>query len=86
VADLTPNEWAQILEVHDHRCAYCLERCDRLQQDHVIALARGGAHSAENIVPACATCNRRKSDLPVFVMLERVKERKAMKQNLMVET
>jgi 5-methylcytosine-specific restriction endonuclease McrA len=72
-------EWAEILEVHDRRCAYCLRRHDALQQDHVIALANGGAHAADNIVPACPKCNRRKSAAPVFLMARHA-ESKHMKQ------
>jgi 5-methylcytosine-specific restriction endonuclease McrA len=32
------------------------------EADHVIPLARGGAHSRENLVPCCRSCNCRKSD------------------------
>lgn len=31
-----------------------------LHRDHVIPLARGGAHAIANLVPACATCNTSK--------------------------
>lgn len=31
-----------------------------LHMDHVVPIARGGIHCAENLRPACATCNRRK--------------------------
>lgn len=29
--------------------------------DHVVPLAKGGSHCVTNLVPACASCNRRKS-------------------------
>lgn len=32
-----------------------------LHRDHVVALSRGGAHKVENVRPAHATCNIRKS-------------------------
>lgn len=47
-----------ILEAHDFRCAYCGGEYETL--DHVVALARGGLHAPENIVPACKRCNFKK--------------------------
>lgn len=47
------------------KCAYC-ERPTREEDrtaDHVVSLARGGAHSATNLVMACHDCNRRKRDM-----------------------
>lgn len=41
-------------------CAYCGGRADTI--DHVIPRSRGGAHTWENVVAACATCNHRKAD------------------------
>jgi len=40
-------------------CAYCGEH-GRLTLDHVVPLARGGAHRIENLVAACKPCNSRK--------------------------
>lgn len=47
------------------RCVYCATRLDQhtATLDHVIALARGGAHDPGNLVVACAPCNRLKGDL-----------------------
>jgi 5-methylcytosine-specific restriction endonuclease McrA len=46
-----------------HTCAYCgAGPSQKLTMDHVVPRSRGGASSWENIVTACATCNRRKSD------------------------
>lgn len=59
---LTHSEWSEILEVHNNRCAYCLEHSAALEADHIVALARGGEHSPENIVPACEICNTSKND------------------------
>jgi 5-methylcytosine-specific restriction endonuclease McrA len=42
-----------------------------LTVDHVVAISRGGGHTAENVVPACRSDNCRKHDLPVFVMVRR---------------
>jgi 5-methylcytosine-specific restriction endonuclease McrA len=66
---VTKKAWAEILEYHDHRCAYCLEKSDELTLDHVIAISRGGEHVPENIVPACRACNSKKCDRPIWRML-----------------
>lgn len=68
VVDLTDAQWLEILETHDRRCAYCLRRSEQLEKDHVVALMRGGDHTAENIVPACRSCNAKKHALPIFMM------------------
>ncbi|KKN38025.1 hypothetical protein LCGC14_0757370 [marine sediment metagenome] len=41
-------------------CAYCGSKSSNLTQDHIIPVARGGAYSVENIVPACSACNTAK--------------------------
>lgn len=46
-------------------CVYCDASFDRMvvaEVDHVVPLAKGGAHEWANLAPACATCNRLKSD------------------------
>ena len=57
---LTADQWAQIKAGFSQHCAYCLRPCDKLEQDHVVPLSRGGAHDPTNIVPACRSCNSRK--------------------------
>jgi 5-methylcytosine-specific restriction endonuclease McrA len=42
-------------------CQYCGSRSN-LTVDHVIPRSKGGGSSWENIVAACAPCNRRKGD------------------------
>lgn len=58
---LTRKEWIAIKEKFGNRCAYCGKEA-RLEMDHVIPLSRGGTHTASNIVPACRTCNAKKSN------------------------
>ena len=65
----TFEDWSEILELHDHRCAYCFCNDRPLTMDHVIAISRRREHSAENIVPACRPCNSKKKDRPVFLMV-----------------
>lgn len=47
------------------RCVYCARplAADGATLDHVIPLARGGAHVPGNLVTACGRCNRLKGDL-----------------------
>lgn len=50
-----------VLARDQHRCQYCgSER--HLTVDHVIPRSKGGSDSWENVVDACATCNRKKAD------------------------
>lgn len=65
-ATLTNEEWDAILLAHSHQCAYCGikpatgERV--LEQDHVIPVTAGGGYTADNIVPACKSCNSAKGN------------------------
>ncbi len=59
-ATLTAQEWSDILERFESRCAYCGVEPDVITMDHVVPLSRGGAHAADNVVPACRECNFRK--------------------------
>ncbi|WP_396224599.1 HNH endonuclease [Gemmatimonas sp.] len=57
----------------NQRCVYCATRLDQRTAtlDHVVPLARGGAHDPGNLVVACAPCNRLKSDLLPFEFFAR---------------
>lgn len=61
-ATLTMNEWDQILEQYNHSCAYCGVSNVPLIREHNIPVTKGGGYTAENIVPACVSCNARKHD------------------------
>lgn len=56
---LTAEQWQAVKRAYGFRCAYC-KKGKSLEMDHVIALAMGGEHSIQNIVPACRSCNSRK--------------------------
>ena len=59
-ATFTWADWYLALRNFDYQCAYC--RANKpLEQDHFIPLSKLGSHSAGNIVPACRSCNARKS-------------------------
>ncbi|MCE2903380.1 MAG: HNH endonuclease [Gemmatimonas sp.] len=55
------------------RCVYCATPLDQrtVTLDHVVPLARGGAHDQGNLVSACAPCNRLKGDLLPFEFFAR---------------
>lgn len=62
---LTAQEWLNILEKYNYRCAYCDVEfdCENLpHKDHVIPISKGGYNVKENIVPACKSCNSRKGN------------------------
>lgn len=59
---LTSEEWQACLVHFSGLCAYCGSN-KPLEQDHLLPLVHGGGYVAENIVPACATCNRSKQAL-----------------------
>ena len=52
-----------ILRRDGHRCQYCGRGGDvALTVDHVVARAKGGQDSWENLVAACVRCNNKKGD------------------------
>lgn len=51
--------WLGVCELFDGVCAYCLT-AKATSMDHVVPMAKGGAHDVDNIVPACKSCNSRK--------------------------
>lgn len=60
---ITASQWNDILNAHNHTCAYCLEpftRDNPATIDHVRPLSKGGRHRVQNIVPACKHCNCKK--------------------------
>ncbi len=69
IEPITADQWEEIQQSYLLLCVYCLEKCDDLTMDHVVALNRGGDHAAGNVVPACRKCNREKTDKSVIVFL-----------------
>lgn len=56
----TPLNRRSVLARDGHRCQYCGAAAESI--DHVVPRSRGGAHSWENVVAACRSCNIRKRD------------------------
>ncbi len=51
----------EIFKRDDFTCQYCGKQTRQLTLDHVIPRFRNGQHTWENVVSACAACNRRKA-------------------------
>jgi 5-methylcytosine-specific restriction endonuclease McrA len=65
VKDFSTQDWTEVLTFFDNRCAYCGEATE-LQQEHFLPVHLGGSYTPDNIIPACKTCNARKSNKDPF--------------------
>lgn len=58
------EEWAPlralVFERDNFTCQYCGIRGVRLECDHIVPIASGGANDLENLTTACVSCNRSK--------------------------
>jgi 5-methylcytosine-specific restriction endonuclease McrA len=63
---IAPVDMAAIMSSRKS-CTYCGRRLNAsiASVDHIVPIARGGAHAAFNLVPACRSCNSRKGDRPI---------------------
>lgn len=71
---VTHEQWQSRLQDYGFRCAYC-GTAERLEQDHVVPLTKGGLHVIENIQPLCRTCNTKKSNktgLQLLALIARI--------------
>lgn len=59
----TEEEFLQVFNLYGQCCAYCRKPLTREECtiDHVIPISRGGSNTINNLVPACKSCNTRKS-------------------------
>jgi 5-methylcytosine-specific restriction endonuclease McrA len=60
INDLGSDEWEWLVDIYEHRCAYCGRVDDHLTPDHILPLAMGGSNTLSNIAPACRACNTKK--------------------------
>lgn len=67
---VTAQAVRELFERFRCRCAYCGSR-GTLQEDHVVAISKGGPHIIENILPACVSCNASKADTDAEEWFER---------------
>jgi 5-methylcytosine-specific restriction endonuclease McrA len=68
--NFTSNQWFELLLEANFRCHYCSIYSLYLTQDHKIPLSKNGAHTKENIVPACRSCNCSKGDKDYIEFLD----------------
>jgi len=57
IATLTTEQWEESLEFFNHECAYCGNKPEEFDKDHVVPLSKGGSYTKQNIIPACEWCN-----------------------------
>ena len=67
----------KIYERYKNTCVYCGATED-LTLDHVVPLARGGAHSEENLAVACRACNSSKNATPLAEWHQKPKEARCL--------
>jgi len=58
---IPPVNRREVLRRDAHTCQYCGSK-KRLTLDHVMPRSKGGQHSWNNVVAACAPCNSYKAD------------------------
>ena len=75
-------DWLYTLAAWDFRCAYCGMR-QPLTQDHVTPLSKGGSHTLDNIVPACALCNGSKGVRDVADFMWELESRGLLRADLL---
>jgi 5-methylcytosine-specific restriction endonuclease McrA len=68
--DLSDSQW-NALKAAWGGCAYCGATDRPLQRDCVLAIARGGRYTLDNIAPACRSCNTSKGSEEVTTWLRR---------------
>ncbi|MBA3874669.1 MAG: HNH endonuclease [Anaerolineae bacterium] len=70
---LTANQWLQVVEYFQNRCAYCGILTDLLTIEHVVPVSNPACIGtvAHNIIPACYTCNASKRHTEVLCWLNR---------------
>lgn len=66
---ISAAEWRDIRAAALGVCPYCGNRSPRLSLEHIVPIARGGAHDPENVIAVCGSCNRSKRDTPLVVWL-----------------
>ena len=64
------KEAIKMLRQSATHCFYCKCELEQMHIDHFIPLARGGSHSANNLVASCPTCNLKKKDKDPYLFME----------------
>ncbi|MEV0675569.1 HNH endonuclease [Actinosynnema sp. NPDC050436] len=85
--DLTDEQWAALRGAWGG-CAYCGATDRPLQRDCVLAISRGGRYTADNVVPACGSCNAGKCNAEVtgWLRRKRLDERAFLTRHVEIRT
>jgi 5-methylcytosine-specific restriction endonuclease McrA len=59
-----------VLEKWHRTCAYCGKTDTPLQIEHIHPKSKGGSNRVGNLTLACASCNKKKDNLPIEVFLK----------------
>jgi len=70
----TYQDWLDLVQKFDGKCAYCGLKTEHLTRDHINPLKRGGGNEIANILPACRPCNARKGFTPLDVFKARLRK------------
>ena len=65
-SDVTVDTWSALADAWEGMCAYCGTKPERLTQDHIRPIVRGGLHLMSNLLPACPSCNSSKGTKMLF--------------------
>jgi len=71
ISPLRPSDWREIQDSYCGLCVYCGTQTETTTADHVVPLKGGGAHTTENVVPACFPCNQSKGARSLLFWLAR---------------
>ena len=71
-ATFTTNQWKTAKLYFNNRCCYCGKELP-FEQEHFIALSKGGGYTVTNIIPSCKSCNDSKHDHDFFIWYPKYK-------------
>ena len=80
----TKAQWEDVKQYFNNSCCYCGEEV-KLEQEHFIALSKGGEYTHNNIIPACQFCNNSKKDRDFFVWYPKYKDYNEKREKIILE-